>query len=150
MLKYNTSISVKYEIASIVKDFCNDYCVSRSEVIRRLLKKGVNKIGSSKMKNRLVEYQLFCKGGYEIMHYSTDDFLCNSVGFFRDHCRISISSIFCAAFLLFWEEVIEEITGDKKKISTNYEKNITDFSFWVDYYVERLGFGREEIVKPPG
>lgn len=146
--KKNTSVSVKYEIFEILKEFCNSYEVSRSKIIRKLLKKGLKKIDSIAVDSILVEYQERTGIKCRIMHYSVDPYLCKNLSKVRDRYRISISKILCASFFLFWESIVEEITGENISDKFNsYEKILKNSIPLIIYFGERLGFEVKTILK---
>lgn len=142
----NTSLSVYYNVYFEVIEFCNSSNISRSKIVRNLLKMALKRINADKIDTILVEYQDSVDEKCEILHFSVDEELCKKLGHFRDRFRISISKVFCAAFLLYWKQLIKEIIEGKEVCFSSYEKIYEKLEYLVPYFKERLGL-RVEIIK---
>lgn len=137
----NTSVSVQCNISAVISNFSDEYSISRSEIIRRLLKKGLKRIKSISIDNRLIEYQEEEDEKCKIMHFSVDAYLKKNLSYTRDKYRISVSKILCAAFLFFWDELIEEILGNIEDVDlSNYEEIFSNSLQIMNYFITRLGF----------
>lgn len=137
----NTSIYLHESISIEISKISEQSNISKSKLVRMLIKKIKNFNSINDINGALIEYQDKYSGDSEIVHYVSDPQMSDFTNRLRFRCRISLSKLVCASFLFFWDQILDEIFGNeeiKEDFIISYEKKIEKFNFLVEYFIKRL------------
>lgn len=151
----NTSINLHFMIAQEISIEAEKRNLSQSEITKKLISKISNFKNLKQVEKTLIEYQDRVSrvdecgdkiSAYEKVHYCPDEDMIDYCKWLRFTHRISLSKLVAASFLFFWEEILDEISGNHN-IKDNYEEIIRYFDQLKEYFLERLNYEEIEAIK---
>lgn len=143
----NTSVNLHVSIIQEITNISSRSGISKSKITLLLINKIKLFSSCKELTGVLTEYQdkISCNKSvaYDKVHFYPDDSIVDFTKMLRFRYRISLSKLVCAAFLFFWEQILEEIFGKNnipENFFNNYEKTINKFKKLRYYFIERLNY----------
>ncbi len=146
---FSTSMNIDSTLMEQLDEICKQYGISRSDLIKLILKCVCKKYQVLKSATGLTRYQKQQKG---------HKWKCVRIDFSEEECalffqtrfkyRVSVSKLLFIGFVLFLDEILEELNGnDKEKspISNSYTLERLDLLPYM--YEEVIFFGKIEENK---
>ncbi len=134
-MNYETTIKIDPDVKTQLIEFSSNSGYSMSFLMKRLLKQLDDNYGKTEIAKGLIKYQRHRKAhDYDDFHYTLTDEEKNKFEMMRIKYKISISYLVLIAFLLFFQEMVNEFFGKNK----NTQKNPDSYPLQIGKNVKLL------------